>query len=351
MSKRKAPFPYLWNMADGYPAKGIQYHGHTVFGTFVCGGGSTMGYKLAGYNHLGGVEIDENLAEVYKENHKPKHIYIEDIRKFNKRRDLPKELFNLSFLDGSPPCSSFSLAGKREKDWNKKKKFKEGQKHQRLDDLVFEYVKTIKKLQPKVALLENVDGLIKGNAKAYAKKIFHQFTKAGYQVQLFVLNAATMGVPQRRKRVFFIGLRNDINLPKLKLNFNERIIIMDEIIDKNTTKCDLTDYQKECWDHRIKSDTSFGDIIMRRERRLSMFSNPIIHSDVVSPTLTSQARVNALYDIPRGLTLEESKKIASFPQDYKGTKGKVNWMIGMSVPPVMTAQIANQIFIQWLSKI
>ncbi|MFK5284292.1 DNA cytosine methyltransferase, partial [Lacticaseibacillus paracasei] len=74
-------------------------------------------------------------------------------------------------LDGSPPCSSFSMAGNREKDWGKTKVFREGQSNQVLDDLVFVYIETIKRLQPKVALLENVKGLISGNAKAYVKKM------------------------------------------------------------------------------------------------------------------------------------------------------------------------------------
>ena len=69
-----------------------------------------MGYKLAGYEHLGGVEIDPKVAAVYKANHKPKHLYVEDIRAFNQRTDLPAELFSLDLLDGSPPCSSFSSA-------------------------------------------------------------------------------------------------------------------------------------------------------------------------------------------------------------------------------------------------
>ena len=106
-SKQYQPhrLPYLWRLADGYPAKGIEPHGCKVFGTFICGGGSSMGYKLAGYHHLGGVELDPSIAAIYKQNHHPEHLYIEDIRDFNKRTDLPAELYQLDILDGSPPCS------------------------------------------------------------------------------------------------------------------------------------------------------------------------------------------------------------------------------------------------------
>ena len=141
---------------------------YNVFGTFICGGGSTMGYKLAGFNHLGGVEIDPPIADVYKTNHNPKYLYLQDIRDFNKRNDLPIELYSLDILDGSPPCSTFSMAGSREKGWGKEKVFREGQTMQTLDDLVFVYCDTIIKLQPKVFLLENVKGIIQGN-KTYAK--------------------------------------------------------------------------------------------------------------------------------------------------------------------------------------
>ncbi len=79
-----------------------------------------MGYKLAGFEHLGGVEIDQRMAEIYTRNHKPKHFYLEDIRDFNQREDLPKKLFNLDILDGSPPCTSFSMCGKGSKVGAKK---------------------------------------------------------------------------------------------------------------------------------------------------------------------------------------------------------------------------------------
>ena len=203
-------FPYKWYLKDGYP----QSNGLKVFSTFACGGGSTMGYKLAGFEHLGGVEIDKKAAETYQINHKPKYLFIEDLRKFNERQDLPDELFQLDILDGSPPCSTFSMAGSREKAWGKKKQFREGQAMQTLDDLVFVYCDTIIKLQPKVFILENVKGIIAGNAKSYSKKIVEKMTNSGYSVQVFMLNAASMGVPQKRERVFFIGSRKELHYPK-----------------------------------------------------------------------------------------------------------------------------------------
>ena len=213
-------FPYKWYLKDGYPPK----NGLKVFGTFICGGGSTMGYKLSGYEHLGGVEIDKQVADVYRTNHNPKYLYNEDIREFNKRTDLPTELYSLDILDGSPPCSTFSMAGSREDGWGKKKQFREGQAVQTLDDLVYVYCDTIIKLQPKTFILENVKGIIAGNAKSYSKKIVEKMTKAGYSVQVFLLNAASMGVPQKRERVFFIGSKKELNFPKLKLEFNEAAI-------------------------------------------------------------------------------------------------------------------------------
>src|SRR6187551_1489004 len=120
-------FTYRWNLSDleKVPKKNIK-----VFSTFSCGGGSSMGYKMCGYDVIGCLEIDPKINAIYKKNLNPKFNFCEDIRDFNKRKDLPKELFELDILDGSPPCSSFSMAGRREKDWNKKKVFAEGQKLQ-----------------------------------------------------------------------------------------------------------------------------------------------------------------------------------------------------------------------------
>ena len=101
----KHRFNYEWTLSD---AKFTKDKG-TVFSCFACGGGSTMGYKLAGFDVLGCNEIDPKMIEAYRTNHNPKYSYLEPIQTFKERKDLPKELYNLDILDGSPPCSSFSI--------------------------------------------------------------------------------------------------------------------------------------------------------------------------------------------------------------------------------------------------
>ena len=344
MSEHK--FPYKWYLKDDYPAKGINKNGCKVFGTFVCGGGSTMGYKLAGFNHIGGIEIDAKIADVYKTNHNPKYFFVEDIREFNKRDDLPSELYDLDLLDGSPPCSSFSMAGNRDKDWGKKKKFKEGQKMQRLDDLVFEYIKTIKKLQPKVAILENVKGLIQGSAKAYTKKIFKEFRESGYRVQLFLLNAASMGVPQKRERVFFIGLRNDFKLPKLKLEFNEKPIPF-KLIESNDLGQPITGEMRKLWGI-CKNGKSLSTV---HPKGNYFGSFKVCPNKTPNTVIASNSSPLLHYNKPNYISKNELCQIGSYPLDYNFKDTKPKYLIGMSVPPVMTAQISYQIYLQWLSKI
>ena len=126
----------------------------------------------------------------------------------------------MDILDGSPPCSVFSTAGAREKKWGKEYYFREGQEVQKLDDLFFHFIDTAERLKPKIVIAENVRGLILGNARGYVKEIFLALDKAGYDAQLYLLNAAKMGVPQSRVRTFFIARRKDLKLPKVKLEFN-----------------------------------------------------------------------------------------------------------------------------------
>ena len=308
MKKLEHKFPYEWTLKEAVFTKDKG----TVFSCFACGGGSTMGYKLAGFDVLGCNEIDPKMIEAYRTNHNPKYSYLEPIQTFKLRKDLPKELYNLDILDGSPPCSSFSMAGNREKDWGKEKKFREGQAKQVLDDLFFDFIDLAKELQPKIVVAENVKGLLQGNAIKYVRQIYREFDKAGYYVQHWLLNAAKMGVPQRRERVFFIALRKDLAkpfltqkdlftvAPELELKFNEKVIKYNEV--KRGVGRKASDLYYERWEQRVDSDRD-------------SFCNG-----------------------------------GTYPSDYNFLKNKPEYLIGMSVPPVMTAQIATRIHEQWLSK-
>ena len=219
---------YIWKLGD---LKNVEKNGYKVFTTFSCGGGSSMGYKLAGYDVVGNCEIDPKINHMYIKNHCPKYNFLMGVQDFYKQDYIPEELFGIDILDGSPPCSTFSQQGAREKYWGKENVFKEGQAKQVLSDLFFEFIKVAELLKPKIIIAEIVKGLVQANAKGYVNWIQHSFDEIGYDSQLFLLNAATMGVPQKRERVFFICRRRDLNLPKITLSFHERPILYREFAD------------------------------------------------------------------------------------------------------------------------
>jgi DNA (cytosine-5)-methyltransferase 1 len=294
------------------------------------------------------------VAKTYELNHHPEHLYNMDIRDFNNLQDLPAELYQLDLLDGSPPCSTFSTSGSRDKAWGKEKKFAEGQKLQTLDDLVFIYCDTILKLRPKCFLLENVSGIIKGNAKSYSRRIVEYLTENGYTVQVFCLNAATMGVPQKRERVFFIGHRSEYHLPKMVLHFNEKPIVFGECVDYNGEHKGLNEREQKYYDLRRYGDLHFGNISMRLTGKNTFFDSPFLYKNKVAPTiLSTNGEGRCLYHFERPWHINEAeiRDLQTFPQDYQSPYKDIGWLCGMSVPPVMTAQVAYQIYKQWLTKI
>jgi len=340
-------FPWKWWMKD-YPEK----NGYNVFSCFSCGGGSTMGYKLAGYTVLGNCEIDPRMMAVYKHNHHPKYSFLADIRDFAKLPDeeIPEELFHLDILDGSPPCSVFSMAGDREAAWGKKKVFREGQKAQTLDDLFDEYLKVVKRLQPKVVVAENVKGLILGKAKPYVNHIFKLFSDAGYNAQLFLLNSEHMGVPQARERTFFVARRKDLPFPKLSLSFTEPVITFGEVRTPEGAPFREADSKMLYLLKKAKpTDTSIGDVNERMHGKWSMFSAKILHDNRPAFTLTAAGSMLRYFD-KTYLSPDDYRNIQTFPQDYDFGVEQPQYVCGMSVPPVMMAQLAAQIKEQWLDR-
>ena len=356
----KHKFPYNWTLKDANFTKDKG----KVFSCFSCCGGSTMGYKLAGFDVIGCNEIDKRLVNIYDLNHHPKMKYVEPIQTFRLRDDLPEELYHLDILDGSPPCSTFSVASlNREDFWGEKKKFREGQVAQVLDELFFEYIALAKKLQPKVVVAENVKGLLGENAEHYVKRIYKDFDDAGYYCQHFLLDASKMGVPQKRERVFFLCLRKDLAGPFLKhvslfdvrpyinMSFNEEPILYKEIKDGNGKT--LQPAHQALYIHRIDSDGTLSHINERLYNgKPKFFNTKLIKDDDIPLTLTAAGR-HVGFDTGRYFSDREVLLTSSFPVDYeyKNLTADANYFCGMSVPPVMMAQVASRIWEYWLSKL
>lgn len=300
-----------------------------------------MGYKLAGCEVLGCCEIDPKINEVYVENHHPKYNYVEDIRDFNKRNEFPKELYNLDILDGSPPCSTFSMAGQREKLWGVKKKFREGQKEQTLDDLLFVFIDTVTKLHPKVAIMENVEGLLKGNAKQYVNKIYEKFNSIGYKVKHWLLKGETMGVPQTRHRVFFVATRLDFDLENIDMCFNYKPVLFKEI--KEGEGKTPTSKQKILLDEAKETDSLLSQPYERLFKKHSWFTHVLCHDDKVMPTVVAGHDCMWRFTEKEHCSNQDYINAQTFPQDYNFLKQNVSYICGMSVPPLMIKRLMTKL--------
>lgn len=347
--KPKKSTDWKWTMANDYPK---EKNGLKVFSCFACGGGSTMGYKLAGCEVLGCCEIDPKMNEVYVANHHPKYNFLMDIRDFNAlpNSEIPQELFNLDILDGSPPCTTFSMAGQREESWGKKKKFREGQKEQTLDDLSFVFIQTVKKLRPKVVIMENVEGLLLGEAWSYVQEIYKRFREAGYFLHHWLLKGETMGVPQTRHRVFFVGIRSDLKIDPqfLDMSFNYEPIAYGEIKTGEGEKLRETtlDYKMLCLARH--EDKNIADVYERLGEKPRRFSAAICWEENVLPTILAKIFHYRPKERER-ISRSDVIFAQTFPQDYafcSDNNRDVEYICGMSVPPVMIKRIVTRLMEQ-----
>ena len=336
-----------WNLTD---LDAVPQNGLRVMSTFACGGGSSMGYKRAGCTIIAANDIDPEMAWHYKRNLNPPKYFLCSIGNLL-TTSLPPELFELDILDGSPPCSTFSTAGSREKAWGKDKYFREGQAKQVLSDLFFDYLDLVARLKPKVAIAENVKGMLLGNAKGYTKMVMSRFREIGYRPQLFLVNAADCGVPQRRERVFFCAIRNDIDAPSIKLAPQHRWISAGEAtLDLKGTFNEAITSKKELdyW-HLTEPGRSLLDGRIKKTGKASYFNNVKLSDKIPACTLSSKFANFTHWSEPRRLTYQEWKRLGSFPDDYQAKSDKIGkYMIGMSVPPKMTEAVARAVIDQWL---
>jgi len=188
-------------------------NGYRIVSTFSGCGGSCLGFEMDGYRVLWASEFVPAAQDVYRLNHPGVPLDTRDIRLVTADDILAATglaVGEIDVLEGSPPCASFSTAGKREAGWGKTKAYSDTA--QRSDDLFFEFVRLLDGLQPRTFVAENVSGLVKGTAKGYFKRILAAMKACGYRVEARLLDAQWLGVPQARQRIIFVGVRNDIGV-------------------------------------------------------------------------------------------------------------------------------------------
>lgn len=307
-------------------------------------GGSSLGYQMAGGKVLFAVEWDNNAVETYKLNFPDTDIYHGDIAKLSVNEILERTGLKpgeLDILDGSPPCQGFSTAGKRIVEDPRNSLFKE-------------YIRILRGLKPKVLVMENVSGMVKGKMKLVFAEILRELKLSGYVVKARLMNTMYYGVPQSRQRMIFIGVRNDLSInpshPKPQSRPVPSLII--EGIDPSK-KPTLNELGVSIW---IKAKP--GEIFSKYHPKGHWFNSVKLNPNKPSPTISKtvmECGASGIYhfDYPRVLTINELKKLASYPDDFQFIgKFKEQWArIGNSVPPLFMKAIAEHIRDNILSKI
>jgi DNA (cytosine-5)-methyltransferase 1 len=193
--------------------KAVPWNGLTAVGSFSGCGGSSLGLKAAGWRVAAAIEFIPAAAETYRANFGEESVIEADIRNVHpgdvlKRIGMARG--ELDLFEGSPPCASFSSAVMRESGWGEVKKYSDTK--QRTDDLFYEWTRLLDGLYPRAFVAENVPGMLAGAAlEEYAHKVTKELGRLGYRVSAKVLNAANYGVPQERRRLIFLGVREDVS--------------------------------------------------------------------------------------------------------------------------------------------
>ena len=344
-----------YNLQDVYDASA--QNKFTVISTFAGGGGSSTGYRLSGGNILAVNEFVEEARNTYRENYANTPILPDDIKELSGQDILNVAgigVGELDILDGSPPCSAFSVAGKlshssdgkHSDGWGQTKNYSDGKMVENIEDLFFEFLRVAKDIQPKIIIAENVAGLTVGEAKTYFNKIQNTFEEIGYDVSAKVLDSRYFGVSQTRTRVFFIGIRSDITT-KVGLTFLnissifpveskntiplgqalEGLVYDDEEIRMLTEKFSKTAYWK---DTGSKMPINPNKVLTGPDYHYKghHFNLKRVSLNAPAPTLTAMGSNDTTagafhWNEPRKLTLGELKRIQSLPDDFKLT-GKWN---------------------------
>lgn len=318
----------------------------TVVSTFSGCGGSSLGYKMAGFDVRLACEWNANAAATYRLNFPGTDVFEGDVAKLSVEEALARARVQpgeLDLFDGSPPCQGFSTAGKR-----------------RLDDprntLFREYVRLLRGLRPRAFVFENVAGMVKGKMRLVYATVLEELQASGYVVTGARLMAMYYGVAQRRERLIILGAREDLGVtpthpapqtdpmtageacPSLRRDAPDP---PDTVPEDYLTGGALVVWRKK----GLGRDFSKARGLIARGRSQDCRR---LHPDQVSPTILSLTLGWAApchpYK-PRALSGSELAALASFPPDFRwiGDRQTIQARIGNSVAPLFMKAIASHV--------
>lgn len=356
-------------------------NGFRVVSTFSGCGGSCLGFRMAGFKPVFASEFIPAAQDTYRANNPETHLDTRDIRLLT-----AEDIFEVTglrrgecdVLEGSPPCASFSTAGKREAGWGTIKAYSDTK--QRTDDLFFEFARILDGVQPRVFVAENVKGLMIGKARGYLKEILAALRGCGYRVKCAVLDAQFFGVPQHRERLIFIGVREDLgiepsfprpqgkpvpinavlpNIAKVALGNgvwgNTQEVVAPTVLQSTGRRSSTTlgDPNGEWLAYVDISRYAIGDEwekLKPGEQSEKYFSLQKADPRKPSPCITQKGGDVTAASVThwaekRKFTIAELRRICGFPDDFvlTGTYAQQYERLGRAVPPPMMAAIARHI--------
>lgn len=338
---------------------------------FSGAGGLSLGFQNAGFKILLGIDNEEKALETFKLNHPGSKTLCGDITQINYESDI-RPLLNgkqIDFIIGGPPCQGMSLAGNRELDDPRNK-------------LYLSYLRILQQIQPKAFVIENVPGLLSLFHGEIKNSILRRLQSMNYNVKFNILKASNYGVPQIRRRVFFVGVRkdfqNEFNFPlplnkvvttKMALDDLPTLSSVDYLGDdeQNYVTTANNPYQKLMRKH---SNKVYNHIAARHtEKTLKIISmvpdggnykdlpEPYrnsrhfhtawtrFNSNKPAPTIDTGHRHHFHYKWNRVPTVRESARIQSFPDDFifLGNKTQQFRQVGNAVPPLLAEAVAKSL--------
>lgn len=344
-----------------------------VVDLFSGAGGLSRGFMDAGFNVILGIDFDDAALKTFKANHGDAEVMKIDLFNHDNLKQITKYLdeknVKIDVLVGGPPCQGYSLAGPRNEQDDR-------------NTLYEAMVKFANLVKPKVVVLENVPGLLTLFEGKGAQRIVDDFSDLGYVMKKKVLYAPEYGVPQIRKRVFFVGVSpeyGEFEYPTPFLDKDYFITCEDAISDLPSLEHEVGSDEAE---YEMSPQTMYQEIMRSNSIKLynhlgtrheektvhlismvpegknykalpspynTMFKyNEALtryHSKKPSLTINTGHRSHFHYKWNRIPTVRESARLQSFPDDFifYGNKSQQYRQVGNAVPPLLGKAVALQI--------